>query len=83
MNLDKKRLLLFVYIFVCHLVELPRLDVSGDMETKHYSLPHCVSHNGFLFKTGSMARAPERKAREGNHRHPAHSTLYIRLGLRS
>ncbi|XP_055369965.1 arf-GAP with Rho-GAP domain, ANK repeat and PH domain-containing protein 1-like isoform X2 [Betta splendens] len=44
--------------------ELPRLDVCGDMETKHYTLQHCVSHSGFLFKTGSMARAPERKARE-------------------
>ncbi|XP_026196908.1 arf-GAP with Rho-GAP domain, ANK repeat and PH domain-containing protein 1 isoform X2 [Anabas testudineus] len=44
--------------------ELPRLDVGGDMEAKHYSPPPCVSYNGFLFKTASMARAPERKARE-------------------
>ncbi|KAM9853502.1 arf-GAP with Rho-GAP domain, ANK repeat and PH domain-containing protein 1 [Aulostomus maculatus] len=45
--------------------ELPRLEVGGKMEAIHYSAPTCVSHNGFLFKTGSMARAvTERKARE-------------------
>nr|XP_046244713.1 arf-GAP with Rho-GAP domain, ANK repeat and PH domain-containing protein 1-like isoform X2 [Scatophagus argus] len=45
--------------------ELPRSEVVGTMETRHYSPPSCVSHNGFLFKTGSMARAiTERKARE-------------------
>lgn len=37
------------------------------MDPVHYSAPTCVSHNGFLFKTASMARAiTERKAREGN-----------------
>lgn len=37
------------------------------MDMIHYSAPTCVSHNGFLFKTASMARAiTERKAREGN-----------------
>uniref|UniRef100_A0A8C4ETX6 Arf-GAP with Rho-GAP domain, ANK repeat and PH domain-containing protein 1 n=1 Tax=Dicentrarchus labrax TaxID=13489 RepID=A0A8C4ETX6_DICLA len=48
--------------------ELPRLEVGGEMEpwvTSHYPTAPCVSHNGFLFKTGSMARAiTERKARE-------------------
>ncbi|TMS07767.1 Arf-GAP with Rho-GAP domain, ANK repeat and PH domain-containing protein 1 [Larimichthys crocea] len=45
--------------------ELPRSEVGGAMETRHYSPPPCVSHNGFLFKTASMARAiTERKARE-------------------
>uniref|UniRef100_A0A671W8L5 ArfGAP with RhoGAP domain, ankyrin repeat and PH domain 1 n=1 Tax=Sparus aurata TaxID=8175 RepID=A0A671W8L5_SPAAU len=45
--------------------ELPRLEVVGDMDPVHYSAPTCVSHNGFLFKTASMARAiTERKARE-------------------
>uniref|UniRef100_A0A8D3E6W2 ArfGAP with RhoGAP domain, ankyrin repeat and PH domain 1 n=1 Tax=Scophthalmus maximus TaxID=52904 RepID=A0A8D3E6W2_SCOMX len=35
------------------------------MQAIHYSAPTCVSHNGFLFKTASMARAVnERKARE-------------------
>ncbi|XP_049433460.1 arf-GAP with Rho-GAP domain, ANK repeat and PH domain-containing protein 1-like isoform X1 [Epinephelus fuscoguttatus] len=45
--------------------ELPRSEVGGDMEAIHYTPPSCVSHNGFLFKTASMARAiTERKARE-------------------
>ncbi|XP_070761411.1 arf-GAP with Rho-GAP domain, ANK repeat and PH domain-containing protein 1 isoform X2 [Enoplosus armatus] len=45
--------------------ELPRSEVGGAMQTIHYSAPPCVSHNGFLFKTASMARAiTERKARE-------------------
>ncbi|XP_070684834.1 arf-GAP with Rho-GAP domain, ANK repeat and PH domain-containing protein 1 isoform X2 [Pempheris klunzingeri] len=45
--------------------ELPRSEVGGAMEAVHYSAPPCVSHNGFLFKTASMARAiTERKARE-------------------
>ncbi|XP_040901612.1 arf-GAP with Rho-GAP domain, ANK repeat and PH domain-containing protein 1-like isoform X2 [Toxotes jaculatrix] len=44
--------------------ELPS-DLDGAMETKHYLPSPCVSHNGFLFKTASMARAiTERKARE-------------------
>ncbi|KAA8593973.1 hypothetical protein FQN60_004807 [Etheostoma spectabile] len=35
------------------------------MEAVHYSPPPCVSYNGFLFKTASMARAiTERKAKE-------------------
>nr|XP_019950740.1 PREDICTED: arf-GAP with Rho-GAP domain, ANK repeat and PH domain-containing protein 1 isoform X1 [Paralichthys olivaceus] len=35
------------------------------MKAIHYSAPPCVTHNGFLFKTASMARAiTERKARE-------------------
>uniref|UniRef100_A0A8D0D001 ArfGAP with RhoGAP domain, ankyrin repeat and PH domain 1 n=1 Tax=Sander lucioperca TaxID=283035 RepID=A0A8D0D001_SANLU len=45
--------------------ELPRSEVGGGMEAVHYSPPPCVSYNGFLFKTASMARAiTERKARE-------------------
>uniref|UniRef100_A0A3B4YA77 ArfGAP with RhoGAP domain, ankyrin repeat and PH domain 1 n=2 Tax=Seriola lalandi dorsalis TaxID=1841481 RepID=A0A3B4YA77_SERLL len=45
--------------------ELPRSEIGGAMEAVHYSAPPCVSHNGFLFKTASMARAiTERKARE-------------------
>ncbi|KAM9358599.1 arf-GAP with Rho-GAP domain, ANK repeat and PH domain-containing protein 1 [Symphorus nematophorus] len=45
--------------------ELPRSEVGGAMEAVHYSAPSCVSHNGFLFKTASMARAvTERKAKE-------------------
>ncbi|XP_054649998.1 arf-GAP with Rho-GAP domain, ANK repeat and PH domain-containing protein 1-like isoform X3 [Dunckerocampus dactyliophorus] len=45
--------------------ELPCSEVDGGMEEVHFSAPTCVYHNGFLFKTGSMARAIiERKARE-------------------
>ncbi|CAL8351371.1 unnamed protein product [Lota lota] len=45
--------------------ELPRSEVGGAMETVHYAPSPSVSHNGFLFKTGSMARAiAERKGRE-------------------
>nr|XP_057935748.1 arf-GAP with Rho-GAP domain, ANK repeat and PH domain-containing protein 1-like isoform X2 [Doryrhamphus excisus] len=45
--------------------ELPCSEVDGGMEEVHFSAPTCVYHNGFLFKTGSMARAiTERKARE-------------------
>ncbi|XP_036821129.1 arf-GAP with Rho-GAP domain, ANK repeat and PH domain-containing protein 1 isoform X1 [Oncorhynchus mykiss] len=45
--------------------ELPRSEVTGDMEPQHYSPQHPVTHNGFLFKTASMVRPiTERKARE-------------------
>uniref|UniRef100_A0A667ZXB1 ArfGAP with RhoGAP domain, ankyrin repeat and PH domain 1 n=1 Tax=Myripristis murdjan TaxID=586833 RepID=A0A667ZXB1_9TELE len=44
--------------------ELPRSEVGGAMEAVHYSAPPSVSYNGFLFKTGSMQRPPESKARE-------------------
>ncbi|XP_077396625.1 arfGAP with RhoGAP domain, ankyrin repeat and PH domain 1 isoform X2 [Festucalex cinctus] len=45
--------------------DLPRSEVDGGMEEVHFSAPTCVYHNGFLYKTGSMARAiTERKARE-------------------
>ncbi|XP_035009829.2 arf-GAP with Rho-GAP domain, ANK repeat and PH domain-containing protein 1 isoform X4 [Hippoglossus stenolepis] len=45
--------------------ELPQSHVDGAMEAVHYSAPPCVSHNGFLFKTASMARAiSERKGKE-------------------
>ncbi|KAM6933000.1 arf-GAP with Rho-GAP domain, ANK repeat and PH domain-containing protein 1 [Xenentodon cancila] len=45
--------------------ELPQLEVFPGTEPKHYQPPPCVSYNGFLFKTASMARAiPERKGRE-------------------
>ncbi|XP_041669504.1 arf-GAP with Rho-GAP domain, ANK repeat and PH domain-containing protein 1-like isoform X2 [Cheilinus undulatus] len=45
--------------------ELPRSEVGGDMEALHYLPQPCVSHNGFLFKTASMARAVnERKSKE-------------------
>ncbi|XP_051934188.1 arf-GAP with Rho-GAP domain, ANK repeat and PH domain-containing protein 1-like isoform X1 [Hippocampus zosterae] len=45
--------------------DLPRSEVDGGMEEVPFSAPTCVYHNGFLFKTGSMARAiTERKARE-------------------
>ncbi|KAL0973489.1 hypothetical protein UPYG_G00204620, partial [Umbra pygmaea] len=45
--------------------ELPRLEVVGLMEPQHYSPQHSVTHNGFLYKTASMARhITERKAKE-------------------
>ncbi|XP_061775109.1 arf-GAP with Rho-GAP domain, ANK repeat and PH domain-containing protein 1-like isoform X1 [Nerophis ophidion] len=45
--------------------ELPCSEVEAGMEEVQFSAPTCVYHNGFLFKTGSMARAiTERKARE-------------------
>ncbi|KAI4815708.1 hypothetical protein KUCAC02_005843, partial [Chaenocephalus aceratus] len=45
--------------------ELPRSEPGGGMDTRHYLPAPCVSHNGFLFKTASMARAiTERKAKE-------------------
>uniref|UniRef100_A0A3P8Y0M7 ArfGAP with RhoGAP domain, ankyrin repeat and PH domain 1 n=1 Tax=Esox lucius TaxID=8010 RepID=A0A3P8Y0M7_ESOLU len=45
--------------------ELPRLEVVGLMEPQHYSPQHSVTHNGFLYKTASMARhVMERKAKE-------------------
>ncbi|XP_074535339.1 arf-GAP with Rho-GAP domain, ANK repeat and PH domain-containing protein 1 isoform X2 [Halichoeres trimaculatus] len=45
--------------------ELPRSEVGGDMEALHYLPQPCVSHNGFLYKTASMARAiTERKSKE-------------------
>ncbi|KAG7480217.1 arf-GAP with Rho-GAP domain, ANK repeat and PH domain-containing protein 1 isoform X1 [Solea senegalensis] len=45
--------------------DLPQSDVVRVMEAKHYSPPPSVSHNGFLYKTASMARAvTERKGKE-------------------
>ncbi|XP_057694032.1 arf-GAP with Rho-GAP domain, ANK repeat and PH domain-containing protein 1-like isoform X2 [Corythoichthys intestinalis] len=45
--------------------ELPHSEVDSAMEEVHFPSPTCVYHNGFLFKTGSMARAfAERKTRE-------------------
>ncbi|KAL2096270.1 hypothetical protein ACEWY4_008418 [Coilia grayii] len=45
--------------------ELPRLEVESHMETVHYMAPPSVTHNGFLFKTASMARPiTERKTKE-------------------
>ncbi|GAA6233062.1 arf-GAP with Rho-GAP domain, ANK repeat and PH domain-containing protein 1 isoform X1 [Lates japonicus] len=45
--------------------ELPRSVVDMAMDTVPYAPPPCVSYNGFLFKTASMARAiTERKTRE-------------------
>ncbi|KAM4589452.1 arf-GAP with Rho-GAP domain, ANK repeat and PH domain-containing protein 1 isoform 1-T1 [Fundulus diaphanus] len=45
--------------------ELPQLQLEGDMNLEHYQPPPSVSYNGFLYKTGSMARAvTERKVKE-------------------
>uniref|UniRef100_A0AAX7UCG5 ArfGAP with RhoGAP domain, ankyrin repeat and PH domain 1 n=1 Tax=Astatotilapia calliptera TaxID=8154 RepID=A0AAX7UCG5_ASTCA len=45
--------------------ELPRLEEVDAMDPEPYPLPPSVSHNGFLFKTASMARpVTERKAKE-------------------
>ncbi len=67
---------LFVFLFVCSPAEIPRSEVCEAMEARHYLPPPCVSHNGFLFKTGSMARAiTERKAREGIHLYTRYPTV--------
>uniref|UniRef100_A0AAQ4PWQ0 ArfGAP with RhoGAP domain, ankyrin repeat and PH domain 1 n=1 Tax=Gasterosteus aculeatus aculeatus TaxID=481459 RepID=A0AAQ4PWQ0_GASAC len=45
--------------------ELPRSEVNEGMAAIHYSTPPCVSHNGFLYKTASMARPiTERKSKD-------------------
>ncbi|XP_041850481.1 arf-GAP with Rho-GAP domain, ANK repeat and PH domain-containing protein 1-like isoform X2 [Melanotaenia boesemani] len=45
--------------------DLPQSEVGGGMDLSHYKPPPCVSYNGFLFKTASMARAiTERKTKE-------------------
>ncbi|KAM8853282.1 arf-GAP with Rho-GAP domain, ANK repeat and PH domain-containing protein 1 isoform 1-T1 [Synchiropus picturatus] len=45
--------------------EFPRSEAAETMNPVHYSPPPCVSHNGFLFKTGSMTRLiTEQKAKE-------------------
>uniref|UniRef100_A0A8C7G9T3 ArfGAP with RhoGAP domain, ankyrin repeat and PH domain 1 n=1 Tax=Oncorhynchus kisutch TaxID=8019 RepID=A0A8C7G9T3_ONCKI len=58
-------------------------NVTGVMEPQHYSPQHPVTHNGFLFKTASMARPiTERKAREGepiSHTHTHTSSLVSSL----
>ncbi|KAK2912627.1 arf-GAP with Rho-GAP domain, ANK repeat and PH domain-containing protein 1-like isoform X2 [Channa argus] len=43
--------------------EQPRSELE-DMNVGRYVPPFSVSYNGFLFKTGSMARAPDRKTKE-------------------
>ncbi|XP_023648298.1 arf-GAP with Rho-GAP domain, ANK repeat and PH domain-containing protein 1 isoform X4 [Paramormyrops kingsleyae] len=45
--------------------EVPRSEVGGPMDTVHYMAPPSITHNGFLFKTASMARPiTERKSKE-------------------
>lgn len=63
----------------CFSVELPRLEEVDAMDPEPYPLPPSVSHNGFLFKTASMARpVTERKAKEGKHKHSTTATLTTR-----
>lgn len=46
--------------------EIPRSEVKLAMHTEHYMAPPSITHNGFLFKTASMARPiTERKNKEG------------------
>lgn len=45
--------------------ELPRSEVDVAIDTVHYMAPPSITHNGFLFKTGSMARPiAEKKGKE-------------------
>ncbi|XP_062872364.1 arf-GAP with Rho-GAP domain, ANK repeat and PH domain-containing protein 1-like [Trichomycterus rosablanca] len=45
--------------------EIPRSDLKLAMHTEHYMAPPSITHNGFLFKTASMARPiTERKNKE-------------------
>ena len=61
-----KELTLLFLLFV----EIPQSEVGGGMDLSHYQPSPCVSHNGFLFKTASMARAvTERKGKEGMRGH--------------
>ncbi|XP_053535167.1 arf-GAP with Rho-GAP domain, ANK repeat and PH domain-containing protein 1 isoform X2 [Ictalurus punctatus] len=46
-------------------IEIPRSEVKLAMHTEHYMAPPSITHNGFLFKTASMARPiTERKSKE-------------------
>ncbi|XP_058269337.1 arf-GAP with Rho-GAP domain, ANK repeat and PH domain-containing protein 1-like isoform X3 [Hemibagrus wyckioides] len=46
-------------------IEIPRSEVKLAMHTEHYMAPPSITHNGFLFKTASMARPiTERKNKE-------------------
>ncbi|KAI7790055.1 putative arf-GAP with Rho-GAP domain, partial [Triplophysa rosa] len=45
--------------------ELPRSEVEVAIDTLHYMAPPSITHNGFLFKTASMARPiTEKKSKE-------------------
>lgn len=45
--------------------ELPRSEVKVNFDTVHYMAPPSITHNGFLFKTASMARPiTEKKGKE-------------------
>lgn len=45
--------------------ELPRSEVEVAIDTVHYMAPPSITHNGFLFKTASMARPiTEKKSKE-------------------
>ncbi|KTG44030.1 hypothetical protein cypCar_00033595, partial [Cyprinus carpio] len=45
--------------------ELPRSEVKVSIDRVHYMAPPSVTHNGFLFKTASMARPiTEKKGKE-------------------
>ncbi|XP_067307581.1 arf-GAP with Rho-GAP domain, ANK repeat and PH domain-containing protein 1 isoform X1 [Pseudorasbora parva] len=45
--------------------ELPRSEVKVAIDTVHYMAPPSITHNGFLFKTASMARPiTEKKGKE-------------------
>ncbi|MGH0181634.1 UNVERIFIED_CONTAM: hypothetical protein FKN15_007513, partial [Acipenser sinensis] len=46
--------------------EIPRSEVGGHLDRQYYVAPPSITHNGFLFKTGSMGKpVTERKAKEG------------------
>ncbi|XP_058887003.1 arf-GAP with Rho-GAP domain, ANK repeat and PH domain-containing protein 1-like isoform X1 [Acipenser ruthenus] len=45
--------------------EIPRSEVGGHLDRQYYVAPPSITHNGFLFKTGSMGKpVTERKAKE-------------------
>ncbi|TRY85124.1 hypothetical protein DNTS_006329 [Danionella cerebrum] len=49
--------------------EIPRSEIKVSIDTVHYMAPPSITHNGFLFKTASMARPiTERKGKEDSER---------------
>nr|DBA32250.1 TPA: hypothetical protein GDO54_000056 [Pyxicephalus adspersus] len=45
--------------------ETPRLDLGTNLEKQYYIMQHSITHNGYLYKTSSMAKlVTDRKAKE-------------------
>ncbi|KAM5181387.1 arf-GAP with Rho-GAP domain, ANK repeat and PH domain-containing protein 1 isoform 2-T2 [Mantella aurantiaca] len=45
--------------------ETPRLDLGANLEKQYYIMHHSITHNGYLYKTSSMAKpVTDRKSKE-------------------